>query len=349
MRASVPRCARSQQVTSVSGASKVESAREMKFAREYFAISGYAIIMVAVWFITRHSSLAGDLGPQLPYVFVSFALLLAPLWFFAFGFGDWLLNWLAAGFERTAGAALLGVPYLVFALPSGNFRWPMAIAMFGLPIVLAAVLEYSPRSRNAEISDALVLITLVSVYMLHLLTPAWPYSSLAVLPKLFIADIALYLYVVVRKLEGIGYSFAQPGKAAGAGMREWAYFFPIAIGLGFTLGFIHFHAHFPTAENAFAAVLLTFLLVALPEELFFRGIVQNLLESRIGRGAALLVAAVLFGLAHFNKGAAFNWRYVALASIAGVFYGRAWRTNRQLLASVITHTAVDVIWLLWFK
>jgi membrane protease YdiL (CAAX protease family) len=64
---------------------------------------------------------------------------------------------------------------------------------------------------------------------------------------------------------------------------------------------------------------------------------------------ALMVAAILFGLAHFNKGAIFNWRYVLLAAMAGLFYGRAWRANRQLLASIITHTAVDVVWSLWFK
>jgi hypothetical protein len=58
---------------------------------------------------------------------------------------------------------------------------------------------------------------------------------------------------------------------------------------------------------------------------------------------------VLFGLSHFHKGAAFNWRYVLLAAIAGIFYGRAWRARRKVLASSITHTAVDVVWSLWFR
>jgi uncharacterized protein len=83
--------------------------------------------------------------------------------------------------------------------------------------------------------------------------------------------------------------------------------------------------------------------------MFFRGILQNLLESRLDRAPALIVASVLFGLSHFNKGAVFNWRYVLLTTIAGIFYGRAWRARRQLLASVITHTAVDVVWSLWFR
>jgi membrane protease YdiL (CAAX protease family) len=98
-----------------------------------------------------------------------------------------------------------------------------------------------------------------------------------------------------------------------------------------------------------ASAILTLLIVALPEELFFRAILQNLLETRLGRTGALLAASVLFGLSHFNHGAAFNWRYVLLASIAGIFYGRAWRAERQIFASIVTHTAVDVVWSLWFR
>jgi hypothetical protein len=93
----------------------------------------------------------------------------------------------------------------------------------------------------------------------------------------------------------------------------------------------------------------TFLLTAVPEEIFFRGILQNLLETRLGQTGALLLTSALFGLSHFHKGAAFNWRYVLLAAIAGIFYGRAWCARRKVLASSITHTAVGVVWSLWFR
>jgi len=98
-----------------------------------------------------------------------------------------------------------------------------------------------------------------------------------------------------------------------------------------------------------AAWIFTFVFVAMPEEFFFRGLVQNLLERRMGRHAALLVASILFGLSHFNKRSMFNWRYVLLATAAGLFYGRAWRERRRLFASSITHATVDTIWSLWFR
>jgi uncharacterized protein len=147
----------------------------------------------------------------------------------------------------------------------------------------------------------------------------------------------------------VGYSFLPGLDAVARGLKEWIYFLPLGIGLGLVTRFIHFHPRLPSATQVTAELLVTFLLVALPEELFFRGILQNLLETRWGPGPALWLTAVLFGLAHFHKGAAFNWRYVLLAAVAGFFYGRAWRSQRQLLASAVTHTAVDVVWSLWFR
>ncbi len=76
----------------------------------------------------------------------------------------------------------------------------------------------------------------------------------------------------------------------------------------------------------------------------------NMLARRVGANRALPITSLLFGLAHFNKRAAyFNWRYVILAALAGVFYGRAWLAQRRLPASAITHATVDTIWSIWLR
>ncbi len=318
-------------------------------SRKTWAIALFAGILLAMRIGVARSGIAASLDGQLRPALLSFALLLAPLWFFGFGLGEWLAQRLRSPWSRVAFPALLGVPYLVFAFPAGTLRWSVAIVVFLLPVVLSATLESSASTRNLVWQDGLVLGTLAAVYLFRLFTPAWPYAGLAVLPKLYVADLALYLYIVVRKLDGAGYSFVPRRDAFLIGLREWFYFLPLGIGLGTVLRFIHFHERVPPTMTFLSSVLTTFLLVAVPEEMFFRGIVQNLLETRLGPQGALVLAAVLFGLAHFNKGASFNWRYVVLATIAGIFYGRAWRARRQVLASSITHTAVDVVWSLWFK
>ena len=318
-------------------------------SRKTWAIALFAGILLAMRIGIARSGIAASLDGQLRPALLSFALLLAPLWFFGFGLGEWLAQRLRSPWSRVAFPALLGVPYLVFAFPAGTLRWSVAIVVFLLPVVLSATLESSASTRNLVWQDGLVLGTLAAVYLFRLFTPAWPYAGLAVLPKLYVADLALYLYIVVRKLDGVGYSLVPSRHTFLVGLREWVYFLPLGIGLGTVLRFIHFHARVPPAMSLLISVLITFLLVAVPEEMFFRGILQNLLETRLGPQGALLFAAVLFGLSHFNKGASFNWRYVVLATIAGIFYGRAWRVRRQVLASSITHTAVDVVWSLWFK
>jgi CAAX protease family protein len=318
-------------------------------SRKTWAIALFAGILLAMRIGIARWGIAASLDGQLRPALLSFALLLAPLWFFGFGLGEWFAQRLRSPWSRVAFPALLGLPYLVFAFPAGTLRWSVVVVLFLLPVILSAAADSCSSSAKLVWQDAVVLGTLAAVYLLRLLTPAWPHAGLAVLPKLYVADLALYLYIVVRGPDGIGYSFVLRRDTFLIGLREWVYFAPLGIGLGTALRFIHFHTRTLSATNALIGVLTTFLLVAVPEEMFFRGILQNLLETRLGQNIALVLAAVLFGLAHFNKGASFNWRYVILATIAGIFYGRAWRAHRQVLASSITHTAVDVVWSLWFK
>jgi hypothetical protein len=125
---------------------------------------------------------------------------------------------------------------------------------------------------------------------------------------------------------------------------------PLAVALGLAMGFLHFHAQLPTLSRALLAWVFTFFFIAVPEEVFFRGWMQNLLERRLGQRWALITTAILFGLTHFNKRAAhFNWQYVVLAALAGIFYGRAWRQERRVGASAITHATVDTLWSLWLR
>jgi membrane protease YdiL (CAAX protease family) len=172
---------------------------------------------------------------------------------------------------------------------------------------------------------------------------------LQALNKLLLVDVGLYGFLAIRQLSGVGFDFRFCWSDWKTGLRELIFFTPFVLTLGLALGFIHPHSNRPQVGTAIVRWVLTFLFTALPEELFFRGWVQNLLERRMGRRMALAIASVLFGLSHFNKRAAhFNWRYVLLAAIAGIFYGRAWSEQRRVAASTITHASVDWIWGLWF-
>jgi len=309
----------------------------------------FALLLAAFWLELQTLPLARQLAAPLAPAFAGFALLLAPLWFFAFGAAEHLRDWLQVPASRVAAPALLAVPYLLYALPMHEFQWRFALALSLAPVALSGILELAPKLQKLLWQDAVVLLALALTLETGLLSGAWPHPGLGSLPKLYLCDVALYLFLVVRGIEGTGYSFQPSAAAFAIGAREWLYFTPFAFGLGFTLHFIRFYPRSHSAAHIATEVLVTFLLTAVPEELFFRGLLQNLLEPHLGRLRSLMVASALFGLAHFHHGAVFNWRYVILAAIAGVFYGRAWRARRQLLASSFTHTLVDTVWTLWFR
>jgi membrane protease YdiL (CAAX protease family) len=92
--------------------------------------------------------------------------------------------------------------------------------------------------------------------------------------------------------------------------------------------------------------------IAIPEELLFRGILQNFLTKSFAseRRAlwGLLIASVVFGASHLHHAPVPNWRYAILATIAGIFYGNAYRTRQRLSCSALTHALVDVVWHFWF-
>jgi len=93
-----------------------------------------------------------------------------------------------------------------------------------------------------------------------------------------------------------------------------------------------------------------FLFVALLEELFFRGFLQTLLTGSLrSEWKAQSIASCLFGLFHILHAPFPNWRYVALASVAGWFYGSAFRQGGNLMASSLMHAMVDTVWRTWLS
>ena len=252
---------------------------------------------------------------------------------------------------RVAAPVVLALPYAALAILQHMFRWEW-LAMYAiLPVAMAWLMERAAAAdpeQRGNWRDAFILLTLGLAVDLRWFDGAWP-NGLRGLGNLVLVDAGLYAFLGVRRLSGTGFDFHFHWGDWKTGLRELAFFAPAVLVLGIALGFIHPHANVPQAAKAAWTWAGIFVFVAVPEELFFRGWVQNLLERRVGRWPALAIASALFGLSHFNKRSTyFNWQYVLLATIAGIFYGRAWRENRRVAASAITHTWVDWLWSWWF-
>ena len=246
----------------------------------------------------------------------------------------------------------LSLPYLIVSFAASTFQWDWFALYALLPVAAALLLQHArnvDENQTGNWRDYIVLLTVGLAVDLRWFEPAWP-PHLAVFNKMILLNAGIYGFLFIRQLDGVGFDLRLRSRDLCIGLREGAFYIPIALTLGLSVGFLHVHATWPHLGRLIGAYVFTFLFIAIPEELYFRGWLQNLLERRLGRTQALLLASTLFGLSHFNKRAIyFNWRYVLLAAIAGIFYGRAWRQDRRVAASAITHTTVDTLWSIWFR
>lgn len=73
------------------------------------------------------------------------------------------------------------------------------------------------------------------------------------------------------------------------------------------------------------------------EEILFRGALQPLLQGWTTPVVGLIVASVLFGLAH-----AANWTYIAITAAVGLYLGCLLMLTGSLLVPIVGHTLYDV-------
>src|SRR5207245_9845085 len=119
----------------------------------------------------------------------------------------------------------------------------------------------------------------------------------------------------------------------------------LAIPLGLKLHFLVYAPHISEWKSFAPLSIAILFFTAFPEELLFRGLLQNFL-SRATKSETIgwITASVLFGFSHITNMHFPNWRYVLLASIAGLFYGWTWGKTGPIFASDGVPGFVDMLW-----
>jgi len=250
---------------------------------------------------------------------------------------------------------LLLVPYLAYALGTHTFSLAAlgkVIAYIAVPtlLLLPDRLHRAERVGWRDLAAMLALALPVSANWLKGIW-TWP-EDLYFFRPLFCVCVGAYGFMAIRNLEGVGYRLVWRKGDVSDGVANFLAFALLGIPLGLLLSFIH--PHLPEVSLwqvplQFAGIYLT---IAIPEELLFRGILQNFLVRSIRSGPrglyGLLVGSVVFGAAHLHHAAVPNWKYAILATLAGILYGNAYRSRQRLSAPALTHALVDTAWHFWF-
>ena len=85
--------------------------------------------------------------------------------------------------------------------------------------------------------------------------------------------------------------------------------------------------------------LFMFLIVAVGEEVLFRGIVFRMIDDRWGTVVALVLSALIFGFVHITNDNATVWSSLAIAVEAGLLLGAAYKWSGTLWVPIGIHWA----------
>lgn len=245
--------------------------------------------------------------------------------------------------------------WLGYALGTGSFAWWRAGIAAAYALAPAALIVSAGAAKPGAWQDYAAMLAIGGPLALRWLNGLWPYPDLPlevrVAPLLLAMNVGVVTFLFVRQLDGVGYTIAWGRDAAISVGVNFALIAAIVIPLALWLRFLRFDATVASWSSLPATTLTIFLVVAWPEEFFFRGLLQNLLSKSFSNEKyGWIVASLVFGLAHIGRNHVFpNWKYALLAAIAGLFYGRTWRATNSIFASAVVHCLVDTTWHFLFR
>lgn len=150
----------------------------------------------------------------------------------------------------------------------------------------------------------------------------------------------------------IGYNLVPKFKDLIIALTSLIVIMAIVVPPGLVTGFLSFSVPESYNIQKLAAHFIgLFLTVALPEELFFRGLLLRGLDKVFSKKwIPMAISSLAFGLMHWNNlnDLSMQITYISLATIAGLGYGWAYRkSGNNLFAAILAHTLVDWVWKLF--
>jgi hypothetical protein len=294
-------------------------------------------------------------GMPLMATFVAMLALLIPYLLFLFtSFDRGLSGWIRQDPKRIFfAAAYILATYLVYGIGTGVFDWTALGILGGFVGVPLCCLYLSFRSSQPApvIWDWLAVLSIWVPFDARWLQSIWTWPEghgAYILNTVLAIDLAVVGFLCFRRIPNLKFRLSMDRQDALLGLKLFLAFVGFAIPAGFLSGFIGWHPNL-SWTNIFLTPIGIFFFIAIPEELLFRGIVQNFLIRKLKSPIlGILIASLFFGLTHLNNGPAPDWRYGCLAAIAGCFYGYAFTRTRSILVPALIHALVDSIWILLF-
>jgi len=232
----------------------------------------------------------------------------------------------------------------------------LAYTLF-LLIPTVCLLLANKKSQKIQITDVIVILFLWLPFDLRIIQESWFKFNYLFL-SVSAASVAIIGFSFVRNLKGLKINTEIKLKDILFSLKVLLVLIITIVPIGFILNFLEFgfKINLLNVNNIlylFVILVLYFLQTGLPEEILFRGLLQNLLfKTWNSNWKAVIVASVMFGSAHLDNIASGygppNWPYAILATIAGIGYGITYLKTKSIIIPGMLHACVDLLWGLFF-
>ena len=306
-------------------------------------LTGWIGLSAAAWLYGRQKNI--PLWAAIPLIA---AFLLEYLFYLVPGF-ETVRQRLRARLTQTqlafAMAVAAAAPYLVYSIPTGQFRWT---AFAQLAVIVSVVSFWYVALRPSRVTDVLFLALLAAIVLSRCFGHIYTVPSQVrtdILGNLMLIRTSALALLEFRRVTGVQFGFLPSQKEWIAGVRFFFYLLPIGFPLALWLGVAHLNFTGFLFGKTLAIFFGALWVVALSEEFFFRGLLQQWLADWTGkRHLALALASLLFGALHLPFRLFPNWRMAAVAAVCGWFYGMAYQQTSSIRASMVTHALVVTVW-----
>jgi membrane protease YdiL (CAAX protease family) len=246
---------------------------------------------------------------------------------------------------------VLSSVFLAIAARLGAFSIPLAALILGYtfaPMVVAYLARETPPPTWLDFLIIALLWFPLEFSVGHQVIPKHAQNTLHLAAYGASILLALSIFLFFRRLTGMKINLPRSSRDLVNLLIGFVACAPVLIVLGRAIGFLppfHLPAQ-PSPARIGSQYLIILAATALPEEILFRGLIQNCIAQKFGTGLRmLLLAAFIFGCAHLDNGPQPlpNWRYMILATIAGIAYGKVYEKSSSIFASAGLHALVDLI------
>lgn len=250
---------------------------------------------------------------------------------------------------------LAPLPYLIYSTVAGVFSpWSM-LGIWACAAVAACWFRALPAGRWADFGFVVVM----AAPLLFKLFPALyakPVENLRldILGQLLWIRLGVLSVLKNRPQRGVNFGFIPCKDEWRTGLRYGVLavvgVLPLALALGFVQLGLPDRPWWQVAGAAAGTFLGILWVVALSEEFFFRGLIQQWLEQWWGSAtAAVAVTSALFGSVHLGFREFPNWEFALLAGASGIFYGLAFKRGGGIRAAMVAHALLVTVWRIGFR